>query len=216
MGRPHRQHGVRLSGSQGDSLPTRRSRATSYSVLGLDFDGVIAINQPLTGPRLTAAQRLVRERVARLNTIVERTGCRVVVSSTWRYNAIAGRGFGRLILAGWLREAGYRGELAGITEAMSDESDVGVMEGTRGGEILAWCAKQEVQPRALAVLDDLELRGAVAPVLVRTAEEVGITDADVERVVALLLAKRPVRPWELSKAKRVSGGGALRLAQDPP
>jgi hypothetical protein len=177
-------------------------------VLALDFDGVIAINQPLIGPRLTAAQRLVRERVARLNTIVERTGCLVVVSSTWRWNAIAQEGHGVDMLLSWLREAGYTGDLAGITEAKTDESTVALIEANRGLEILAWCEAQPVKPRALAVLDDLALRGAVAPVLVRTVEAIGITDADVERVVELLTAKRPVKPWEPVKGKRVRPGCA--------
>jgi hypothetical protein len=166
------------------------------AVLALDFDGVIARNQPESEqPRLSAIQRLVPERVARLNRIVEVTRCRVTISSTWRYSPRVGTGFSAEQLGEWLKQAGFMGKVAGITPAFSDEEDLTAVETHRGREILAWCAAQVPLPRALAVLDDARLRGAVAPFLVRTDPSVGLTDADVERAIVLLRARPRSTPW---------------------
>lgn len=170
---------------------------------------MITINQPADGPRLSAGERFRADRVARLNRIVEATGCRVVVSSTWRWNARVREGFSVSQLQHWLREAGFVGEVHDITTAFSDEVDAWDIEHHRGAEILAWCQAQPVAPRALAVLDDLALRGAVEPYLVRTDYRVGLVDADVERVIGLL-RERPRRvPWRPAPRAR-------RSASSPP
>jgi hypothetical protein len=196
-----------LNGSQQDTgrRSSRRAHVDSYDVISLDFDGVVSVNQPEDGPILTALERLIPERVAKLNTIVARTGCKVLVSSTWRYNARTGIGFDVAGLTRILRASGFEGEVSAVTPWLYEVEWAEDIEAHRGEEILAWCAAQPVKPRALVVLvvlDDLALRGPIYEVLVRTDDRVGLTDADVDRVVELLTRMRPVRVWEAGRLRR--------------
>lgn len=162
-------------------------------VLFLDFDGVIARN---IGGNASAFERLVPHRVAYLSSIVERTGCRVVVASTWRKNPETGLGLSAAKLEAALQSRGYTGEVDDITPYHAKASFHDEIAKVRGGEILAWIRDQKVKPSAIAVLDDVMLDGPIAPYVVQTVEEIGLTPAHVERAVALLhtpLTGR--RPW---------------------
>lgn len=166
----------------------------AYTVLFLDFDGVIA-RMPKYKDE-PARARLLPDRVGRLSELIERTGSRVVVSSTWRKNPRLDVGMTASQLESLLRGRGYTGAVYDITpvhEEVAFEDDIARV---RGGEILAWLRAQKQKPRAFAVLDDIALEGPVAPYLVQTNEDVGLTGADVERAVVIL--SRPIRgrrPW---------------------
>jgi len=166
------------------------------SALFLDFDGVVSRNPPPDDPFRSGIERLVAENVHLLDAIVRRTGCRVVVSSSWRYDPATGLGSRAPVLESWLRAKGYTGRVDGITPHHGEVRWSDDIEERRGGEILAWCVDRPQKPRAIAVLDDMALRGPIAPFLVQTDESAGITAADVERVVALLQQPlRGRRPW---------------------
>lgn len=145
------------------------------AVLVLDCDGVIAVS--VAG--VAAEKRLILECVARLNTIVRRTRPRVVVSSSWREVGTVPT------LLGWFRAGGYQGPVNDVTP-VHRKSDGFADPYVREGEIEAWLRAQPRMPRALAILDDIRIGGRLFPHLVQTTEATGLTDAHVERAVALL------------------------------
>lgn len=111
--------------------------------------------------------------VPRLNRLVRRTGARVVVSSSWR-KYIGGDGVAAVLWA-----CGFVGEVIGATPVMGDEPET-----WRGREIDRWLMGRADVDRWV-VLDDLAV-AVDAGRLVRTNMQVGLTDADVERAVAIL------------------------------
>ena len=156
--------------------PAVRVEPSLRPILFLDFDGVVAWSHPTK----QAMERLRRPCVAILNTVVERTGCLVVVSSMWRLDPRTGLGFGAVQLEAWLREAGFKGEVVGITCHLPGD-------GVRGQEIQRRLTENEVEPtRRIAIVDDWEPMGALTPKLVRTDYDRGITMADADRLVTLL------------------------------
>ena len=145
-------------------------------LLFLDFDGVVADAHPTK----SAEERLRKRCVAILNTVVERTGCLVVVSSMWRFDPRTGRGFGGPQLEAWLKGAGFVGEVIGITPTLPGD-------GVRGLEIQAWIDENGVETsRRFAIVDDWEPMGALTPRLVRTDYNAGITAANADALVKLL------------------------------
>ena len=162
-------------------------------VIFLDFDGVVS--RAISGA--SAFDRLVPHRVAHLSKIVERTGCKVVVASTWRKDPKTGRGLSAWQLQAALRSRGYTGTVDDITPFHREVSFPDEIAKVRGGEILAWLRAQVESPRAIAILDDVALDGPMAPYVIRTVEDIGLTAADAERAVQRLLT--PIRgtpPWE--------------------
>ncbi len=187
-------------------MTSRALSSRGHVVAFVDFDGVISINQPAgEEPRLSALDRLVPERVARLNAIVACTGCRVVVSSSWRFDPRDGGGMRMAQLESVLRLRGFTGTVYGITPHLGPSEWISDIAEGRGTEILAWCAEQREKPRAIVVLDDVRLVGSIAPFLVQTDEDVGLTDHDAELAVAMLTRPaRAGRPWIQRRARRAA------------
>ena len=103
--------------------------------------------------------------------------------------------------------------VADVTPRLGEEAYVDDIEKSRGREILWWVDAQPVKPRAIAVLDDLRLRGPIGRVLVQTREAVGLADADVERAVALLRSRGPLaRPWEPEAPPRARSATSRRAS----
>jgi hypothetical protein len=152
----------------------------SVSLLFLDFDGVLSRNQPAYGPTLSGPERLIPAAVGLLSTLVERTGCRVVVSSTWRECGVQ-------VLLAWLRSAGYTGTIDGVTR-LSDHSTAYDIERGRGAEILDW-RRRHAARAPYVVLDDLALAGPVAKRLVQVTSG-QLSEADVERAEGMLTSGR--------------------------
>lgn len=151
----------------------------------LDMDGVVArvIDRPKyawesdeawKARQATAFERIDAPSMRRLNAIADRTGALFVMSSSWRLaeNATP-EGYQRV-----MRERGFTGKLVGFTEV--------VPNGSRWMEIERYLRSMATQPRSFVVLEDFEPMGPLAPRTVVTDEVRLITDADVERVVALL------------------------------
>lgn len=145
-------------------------------VVFLDFDGVLGAG------RLWAANEHRRwtcpagwldpALVARLNRLVRRAGADVVLSTSWR------RYLGADSTRGVLRACGYTGRVVGATAVMGE----GVEE--RHREVERWLRENPGVPRWVAV-DDCELDLPPAR-FVRTHAVHGLTDADVDRAVAIL------------------------------
>lgn len=161
--------------------------------LFLDFDGVLNGRLYLRSlPRkITLATRpdidpACAERVQR---ICDATGASIVVTSNWREMRT---GSGPETRAGarelvevidWLRDAGITAPVVGQT----DGEPTGVMSSTpsidRMHQISRYVGRQRLEWRHVCVLDDMDLH---LDEQVRTDENVGITEADVERVITML------------------------------
>lgn len=118
------------------------------------------------------------ERVARLQRIVDATGCVLVISSTWR--KVMRLSTIRLLLAAH----GLRADVIDATPFLASP---------RGEEIRAWLDAYPGEVGAFAVLDDNDQMDAVREAFVLTWDagedglgEDGLAEAHVERVIALL------------------------------
>jgi hypothetical protein len=146
-------------------------------VVFLDVDGVLnslayydRCNRRPPGPPIDP------EAVARLDRLARAAKATVVVRSSWR------RMFKLPVLRGLLRDNGYIGPVVGRTPYLSD--------GCRGDEIQLWLDRYGRLFRPVSsfvILDDADDMAHLAARLVRTRYEDGLTDADVERALALLV-----------------------------
>lgn len=159
-------------------------------VIFLDIDGVLNGH----GFDRSAQSCTIRpDCVVRFNRLLRETGAKVVLSSAWRYMVTGGamtvRGFEYM-----LRTHGVAGcHIIGHT--CTDEECAG-----RGKQIRRWVEESPYGPiDAYVVLDDEEYdirepsptfnhAGTNAHPFVRTDGKVGLTDADVEAAVRLLLS----------------------------
>lgn len=108
-------------------------------------------------------------RVELLNQLVERTGAKVVISSSWRLGAT------QEWLVQVLVSRGFRGEVVGVTPAYGDEP--------RCKEIEGWIEVH--RPESYVVIDDdadAEIRGR----FVLTSSHCGLTAEDVDEAVRIL------------------------------
>lgn len=145
-------------------------------VVFLDFDGVL--NSALffmTYPG--KKERLDPAAVKRLDVLVKRAGAKVVVTSSWRAkHSVEG-------LARFLKEAGFSGEVAGVTPDLGAVAacDVGF---TRCREIEAFL-QQHPSVSDYVILDDLFLED-LAHAQVKTEFEMGLGDEHVEMALGIL------------------------------
>lgn len=156
-------------------------------VLFLDIDGVLNGHGHSDEAQ---SCNIRRECVFRLNRVVRETGCRIVVSSAWRY-MIHG---GQMTLTGFwymLRTHGLVGHgkdlFLGVTRKDRDPN-----RDERGEQIRAfvgdWNKSHTDNPitRFVAVDDDdIGISAAGVP-LVLTDGATGMTDADADRLIAML------------------------------
>ena len=131
--------------------------------------------------------RFYREAVANLNRLTEKTGARLVVSSTWRHmpnvNAL-------------LRAAGVTVDLMGRTGADLE---------SRGAEIAAWLgAFNTIGTAPFVILDDDDDMGDLSDRLVRTGFEEGLTTAHVDQAIAIL-----------ANQSKSDAGRHIRSAENP-
>jgi len=119
--------------------------------------------------------------VARVNRIVEATGAKVVISSSWRILD------SMKDIVGFLDNVGFAGHVVGMTPNLQTY---------RGLEIQAWIDALEEPPESIVILDDDSDMEHLTDRLVNTDFETGIVDADVERTIALLNT-----PWVDARKK---------------
>jgi hypothetical protein len=141
----------------------------------LDIDGVL----------LTLIDRSFPswQTVDALNKITSTTGASIVVSSSWRkagYNGIKEK----------LREWGVVGDIAGITPDLSvQDEDTGIWKAVqRGEEIQDWLDRHDPEGH-FVILDDETDMAHLAPYLVRTYYEVGLTHVHAQLAIEMLRAR---------------------------
>ena len=120
------------------------------------------------------------EAVIRLNRLVRELEAAVVLSSTWR------TGFPLTRMQRVLNESGFEHMLIGSTPCannMPRNEDGSRLY--RGDEIKAWMRTMKVAPEQIVILDDDSDMGDLLPRLVNTDHDHGLTDADVDKALAL-------------------------------
>lgn len=117
------------------------------------------------------------ETVEHLNRLCAATGARIVFSSTWRGDLSV-----RRIAADFLR-VGCTARVIGKTPRLHGE--------TRGTEIAAWLTIYRAGLETdFVILDDDGDMGLLLPRLIQTDRATGLTDADVDRAIAVLTTGR--------------------------
>jgi hypothetical protein len=162
--------------AQADDGSTAKAQSSRVRVLFLDFDGVLnsdrfAAEGPATpeGEGWWGPSALDPRALELLRRLVETARCEVVISSTWRLNHT------RAELAALLGV-----EVLDVTPRLHRTPD-GVPR-TRGDEIRAWLESHPEVEGWVAVDDDpVDVTSCV-----RTDPAVGLTEADVEALLAKL------------------------------
>lgn len=162
----------------------------------LDFDGVLnshdwqRLQYQKYGSFLQRSMDELDPRaVARLNKIIEATGAKIVVSSTWRILHT------RTELIGFLTAAGFKGEIIGMTPRLS-RSPYKVTDRAvcRGDEIQQWldwekerCVRDNSEPvESFVILDDDSDMDFLYHKLVQTHFDTGLQDKHVIKAIEML------------------------------
>lgn len=146
-------------------------------VLFLDMDGVV-----LHGDALHATgnnRHIPPEKIALVREVCERTGCRVVVSSTWRFSDETRD---LLLHHGIPLHPDWR------TDCKADMVGSILIGQQRGVEIFRWLAKHSNVNYAI-IDDDSDMIPEQLPRFVRTRFSDGIERHHVEQLVAILAKK---------------------------
>lgn len=139
----------------------------------LDFDGVLNSERWYARGRRDSlctgsAKSIDPAAVGLLNQLIDRSGARIVVSSTWR---LAGLHSVRATLA----QRGSIGRVVDVTPELG---------GPRGKEIEWWLRRNAAS--RIVILDDDSDMGDLLPWLVKTSHQEGITEDHVEAALAIL------------------------------
>lgn len=127
--------------------------------------------------------------VANLQTILERSGAGLVVTSSWRMEGLD-----------WIRDLWRSrmlpGQIVDITpfylygvfrQSLDDEPFAGIAPGCRGMEIAEWLARNGEPQTPYVILDDEDdILLSQADRFIRIDAEVGITADDAKRAIELL------------------------------
>jgi hypothetical protein len=146
-------------------------------VLFLDFDGVLNSHKFLRAAS-GGMDRLDPAAVKRLNTIVARSGAKVVISSTWRIKRSLAE------LRATLAALGFEGEVIDKTPELPS-AGYGDPFLARCEEIQAWISGRSEPLESFAILDDAYLE-AVVQFLVQTELETGLSDEHVAAALEIL------------------------------
>jgi hypothetical protein len=150
-------------------------------VLFLDLDGVVnshdwfrrrVMEQPIGN---YFERQIDPQAIVLLNEIIEATGVKVVISSTWRKNYTLQE------LRAGLSSRGFSGEIIGVTG--EDLSAI------RGREIQKWLDdnKDYGIERFVIVDDDSDFLASQLPFFVKTSFDRGLLDEHVLRVIRILV-----------------------------
>ncbi len=148
----------------------------SHRTLALDLDGVVNSHAWFEKMACDALSRrpihnmIDHDCVARLNRLLEISGADVVISSSWRIPHSVEA------IDSALTFKGFRGNIIGATPHNMPP---------RGREIQRFMIDRDRSVDHLVILDDDSDMGALAHRHVKTSWAVGLTDADVERALAL-------------------------------
>lgn len=142
-----------------------------------------------------------------LNQIVERTGCRIVLSSSWRINNTVDE------MNAILRVHGFKGEIVDRTPSTFQTDPATNKWSCRGEEIQRWMKEADLPKDEevwFVILDDSNDMGDVSHALVRTNFETGLQAGHVE--VAVYHLNEKYRPgdrhpthWDANGAPKHGG-----------
>ncbi len=161
-------------------------------VVFLDVDGVLnserywdRVRDTITDlDYMTGSGKLIDdEAVGRLNALIEATGAKVVVSSTWRRKRTVEE------LQALLASRGFAGDVVGKTADYVDAAVAGVADARevrREHEIRHWLSTTDLNVDVFVILDDEAEMGSLGDRLVRVSGDVGLQDENVARAVRLL------------------------------
>lgn len=190
-----------MDGANADLLKMRSETLRGASMKGakvifLDFDGVLNCTRSYFEERAwrdagnepraeTITHWLAPYNMAPLNRIIAVTQAKVVISSTWRLL------YSPLELRTTLERFGFEGEIIGRT-VEGRELAPGFYRTIhksipRGSEIAEWVNANS--PRSFVILDDDGDMQAFLPRLVQTNPDEGLTEADADRAIELLLGR---------------------------
>jgi hypothetical protein len=140
-------------------------------ILFLDIDGVL--NSAFVLEEQRRGDAISREMIERVNKIVDATGCKIVISSTWRIYQRFDK------LTALLYSYGLRRVIIDATE------DLGGYDYTRGDEINEWVFRHR-EIEMFVILDDNKDDSMVESVLVQTTFKHGLQDEHVAKAIAIL------------------------------
>jgi len=135
-------------------------------IIFLDIDGVLNNFSSYTNKTTVVWES---DCVERLNKIVEKTGAKIVISSTWR--------FSRRHIDAYTNDMGIKGEIIDKTPRST------FFSACRGDEILEWINEHK-EVEKFVILDDDSDMGDLFKYLIQINPEFGLTDSDVEKVIA--------------------------------
>ena len=158
-------------------------------IIFLDFDGVLnhaahfvqERADRVMADRLTDSESFDTIAIERLNQICEKTGAKVVISSSWRVM------FEAEDMCQILKRHGFRGGVIGTTPRLHRTSDGEVR--TRGDEIQLWLDAADVAIESFVILDDSADMAHLSHKLVQTDFEVGLDEIHVALSIAVLGTK---------------------------
>lgn len=149
-------------------------------VLFLDVDGVLndeRILRRAKGP----FREIDPIKVGLLNRIVEQTGCRVILTSSWRSQGLS-------TVQAKLKRCGFRHNLDGATPDLLSNTPGGIFfAAKRGDEIQAWITTNGgIQNKVICILDDEDV-SPMDQYLVRCSFSKGLTEFEANLVIEKLL-----------------------------
>lgn len=151
-------------------------------VIFLDIDGVLNnANAPMKAQRpftvLELSKDIDKDKVILLNKIVEETGAKIVISSSWRMSVDLD------MIIETFNLQGFVGEIIGVTPMKLSCVD-------RGQEINWWLEKNEVD--GFAVIDDINFWGfnSFDDKCVLVSDDNGMTEEDVNEVIKVLNSEK--------------------------
>ena len=146
-------------------------------ILFLDIDGVLN-NRDFIHSCKNGETHLSNPLIELLNQVIDQTGCKVILSSTWRL--LYKLGYLRKLLA----DRGFRGEILGVTPDFShiERPDDNVHEDNRAQEIKSWLIMHPSITR-FAVIDDDPVQ---VNNFVQTSMKTGITQEHADALIKIL------------------------------
>ena len=144
-------------------------------VIFLDIDGVLISMEDIA--RTRDPQLITPEKVALLNKVCEKTGARVVASTTWR------------------RDERFRDLLkeAGFTRSFCDDWRTDLDNNPRGIQIRNWLARNDDVESFCIIDDDRDFLKSQKKFLVATDFDTGMNETHVQKMIAILNGREIVR-----------------------
>ena len=141
-------------------------------LLALDIDGVLNSRYYKSTNR---TYTLDPERICILNEIILGTGCKILLTSTYRLHFADAIGVNM-----WFEAVGIRPEVVGITQRIYD---------ARGNQIKNWLKTCKETIESLVILDDDNDMGDLMSYLILTNNDTGMTSQEASLVIERLNSK---------------------------